>query len=192
MVSPLRVALFGWSLGFLAAGAWGLTQPANHRLATAMLVPAGIGTVLLLVLVLSDLVRNRGRHEWVDLEEVDGPEHIPVAHGMAAPAEAAAAGDVARAGAPTELEDAAAARIAALEVRLAAEQEELDELIHALAEADAAVLTPGGPASLTAEEMASAAELEPMLRQQVLDALVELVGDGDVLPELERLTAPGA
>jgi hypothetical protein len=210
MVRPPRVALFGWSLGFLAAGLWGLGQPANHRIASALLVPAGICTALLLILVLSDLVRHRDRHHWVDLEDVDGPEFIPVpratrptattATSDASPdavaddvpaASEAAAESAALAAARAAEEAATAARIAALEARLAAEQEDLDEMIHALAEADAALLTQGERVTLTPEEVASAAELEPVLRQQVLDALVELVGDGDILPELERLTAPG-
>ena len=200
MVSPLRVALFGWSLGFLAAGLLGLTQHANHRLATILLIPAGVGSALLLVLVLADVVRNRGHHDWVDLDDVDGPEHIPAppTAGVAASTAAVVCPDAPaiavtaaqEVAASLDADSAVAARIAALEDRLAAEQEQLDEMIHALAEADAAVLTEGHKTDLTDEEAAAAVELEPVLRQQVLDALVELVGNADMLPELESLTSP--
>lgn len=195
------MALFGWSLGFLAAGLLGLTQHANHRLATILLIPAGVGSALLLLLVLTDLVRNRGHHDWVDLDEVDGPEHIPSAHESTSTPSAAPARAIAGGPAPSSLaappagaaaaatQASTAARVAALEDRLAAEQQQLDEMIHAMAEADAAVLAGHDSRTLTDEEAAAAAELEPVLRQQVLDALVELVGDGDVLPQLESLTA---
>jgi hypothetical protein len=74
MARSLRVAILGFSIGFLLAGLWALTQSGNHRLASALFVPAGIGIMVLGVLLVVDARRDR---RWVDLGDVDGPEFIP-------------------------------------------------------------------------------------------------------------------
>jgi hypothetical protein len=185
MVRSLRLVLIGWSLGFVLAGLWGLTQPGDHRLASVLFVPAGIGIVGLGVVFVR---RALGGDRWVELHgDVAGPEFIRTQDAptwswpQAAPADPAAA--VAAA-------DAAAVRITALEARLALEQQELDQVIQALAETDPPALSDGDAATELQEVDATAAELEPLLRQEVLDTLVQLVGDKDVVREFESLTAP--
>lgn len=188
MARSLRMAILGWSLGFLVAGLWGLTQSGSHHLASALLVPAGVGlSVLVVLLVAGAAGEDHGAHTWVDLDEVDGPEHIPLPL-PAEPAVTAIAATSSTATESTGSED----RIALLEARLAAEQQQLDEMIHALAEADAAALA-GAPQTAPLVEDPQAIELEPVLRRQVIEALAELVGtgEGDLLGELSRLASPG-
>jgi hypothetical protein len=186
MVRSLRLVLIGWSLGFVLAGLWGFTQPGDHRLASVLFVPAGIGVVGLGVVF---VLKARRGDRWTELHDVAVPAFIPTQDAPtwswreadhAAPADPAAA--VAAA-------DAAAVRIAELEARLALEQQELDQVIQALAETDPPALSDGNGATEVQEVDASAAELEPLLRQEVLDTLVQLVGDKDVVREFESLTA---
>jgi hypothetical protein len=192
MARSLRVAILGFSCGFLLAGIWGLAQPGNHRLASMLFVPAGIGIAGLGVLVAIDAVRKR---RWTDLEDVDGAAFIPTYGASLWSAQHAAADPAAptpAAAAAAAAADAAAARIAELEARLAVEQQELDNVIHALDET--APLAPAVPATAPdhAERDSRAAEMEPLLRQEVLDTLVELVGrKADVYREFEALTTPG-
>ena len=180
MVRSLRLVLIGWSLGFLLAGLWGFTQPGDHRLASVLFVLAGIGVVGLgVVFVLKALRGDR----WTELHGVAGPEVISAQDAptwswpQVDPAAAVAAADV------------AAVRIAELEARLALEQQELDQVIHALAETEPPALSDGAGATELEEVDATAAELEPLLRQEVLDTLVQLVGDKNVVREFESLTA---
>ena len=175
MGRSLRVALLGWSMGFLVAGLWGLTQTGNPHLASALLAPAALGMAVLLVLVLVGAAHDHFGHRWVDLDEVDSEEHIPPAR----PSRAATVAAPRPVAAATPAGDDGSARIAALEERLAREQAELDQLLHALAEEDAEALEAGRQPSPVADAPVEpdAAALEPVLRQQVLDALVELVAN---------------
>ncbi len=187
MTRSLRVALLGWSLGFLVAGLWGLTQTTNHRLASALFVPAGAGLVVLGVLLVADVRRGR---RWMSLDDVDGPEFIPAGLGMVWSPDTATA-DLAAATA-TAAADAAAARIAELEARLALEQLELDNVMHVLAETDSVVPTAEESAPVLLAADPADAEMEPLLRQEVLETLVELVGrKEDVFHEFEALTTSG-
>lgn len=187
MTRSLRVALLGWSVGFLVAGLWGLSQPGNHRLASALFVPAGVGMVALGVFLVIGALRQR---RWTDLDDVDGPDLIPThgAHAWSSHTTGADVGDATTAAASAQ---AAATRIAELEARLALEQQQLDNVRHVLAAADALA---GSGADTSAQptevDLAAAAEIEPLLRQEVLDTLVELVGRKDVFREFEALTAP--
>ncbi|HEY2436088.1 MAG TPA: hypothetical protein VGH93_02840 [Solirubrobacteraceae bacterium] len=185
MTRVLRVALLGWSLGFLIAGLVGLTLPGNHPLASTFLVAAGAGTVLLGVLLVAGGLRA-GRRATID--DVDDVKVIatpapatPIPHEATAVEAAAAAAAAA--------ERAATARIAELEALLALEEQRLDEVIQALAAEDAVEtaddVAPG------AQAQSDAAAEEPVLRAQVVDTLVELIGEKDVIGELEVLTAPG-
>jgi hypothetical protein len=189
MVRSLRLVVIGWSLGFVLAGLWGLTQPGDHRLASVLFVPAGIGVVGLGVVF---VLRARRGDRWRELHGVAGPELSSAEDAPTwswpetAPANASDPADPAAAVAAA---DAAAARIAELEARLALEQQELDQVIHALAETDPPALSDGAGATELEEVDATAAELEPLLRQEVLDTLVQLVGDKDVVREFESLTA---
>jgi hypothetical protein len=191
MTRSLRVALLGWSLGFLVAGLWGLTQTVNHRLASALFVPAGAGLVVLGVLLVADARRGR---RWMSLDDVDGPEFIPAGLGMVWSPDKAAA-DVAAAAAAataTAAADAAAARIAELEARLALEQLELDNVMHVLAETESVVPTTEESAAVLRAVDPADAEMEPLLRHEVLETLVELVGrKEDVFREFEALTTSG-
>jgi hypothetical protein len=194
MARSLRVAILGLSIGFLLAGLLGLTQPGNHPLASALFVPAGIGIAVLGVLLVVDALRDR---RWMDLEDVDGPEFIPT---YGAPAwsarQAAADAAAARAPAAAAAADAAAARIAELEARLAIEEQELHNVVDALGETDPFASSAADSAPHLAEVDSDAAEMEPLLRQEVLETLIELVGrKEDVIREFEALTtsssAPG-
>jgi hypothetical protein len=189
MVRSLRLVVIGWSLGFVLAGLWGLTQPGDHRLASVLFVPAGIGIVGLGVVF---VLQARRGDRWTELHGVAGPE---LSSAQDAPTwswpETAPANpsDPADPAAAVAAADAAAARIAELEARLAVEQQELDQVIQALAETDPPALSDGAGATELEEVDATAAELEPLLRQEVLDTLVQLVGDKDVVREFESLTA---
>lgn len=188
MTRALRVALLGWSVGFFVAGLWGLSQPGNHRLASALFVPAGIGMVALGVFLVIGALRQR---RWTDLDDVDGPDLIPT-HGARAWSSHTAGADAADTATAAAAAQAASTRIAELEARLALEQQQLDNVRHVLAAADARAGTGADtPAQPTEIDLAAAAEMEPLLRQEVLDTLVELVGRKDVFSEFEALTAPG-
>ena len=194
MARSLRVAILGFSLGFLIAGLWGLTQPGNHQLASALFVPAGVGILLLGVFLVADVLRRR---RWMDLADVDGPEFIPTYGAPALAARQAATGAGpgrdASAAAAVAAADAAAARIAELEARLAIEEQELDNVVHALAEAGPLASSATDSAPQVANVESDAAETEPLLRQEVLETLVELVGrKEDVIREFEALTAAGS
>jgi hypothetical protein len=191
MTRSLRVAILGFSIGFLIAGLWGLTQPGNRGVASALFVPAGVGILVLGVFLLIDVRRHR---RWMDLKDVDGPEFIP-SYGPPAPLSWPAATDVppASALAATAAADAAAARIAELEARLAIEEQELDNVVQALGEADRGASSATDSSPALAEVDSDAAEREPLLRQEVLESLVELAGrKEDVLREFEALTTPGS
>ena len=194
MARSLRVTILGFSLGFLVAGLWGLTQPGNHGLASALLVPAGGGIVLLGGFLVVDMLRHR---RWMNLADVDGPDFIPTYGAPAAPArQAATCVAPASAAAAVAAADAAAARIAELEARLAIEEQELDNVVHALGEAGSFASPATDSPPQLADVDPDAAEMEPLLRQEVLETLVELVGrKEDVIREFEALTtaasAPG-
>jgi hypothetical protein len=181
MTRVLRVALLGWSLGFLIAGLVGLTLPGNHPLASTLLVAAGAGTVLLGVLLVAGGLRHGRR---VSVDDVDDVKFFATAapvpltpHEPAVEAAAAAA---------TAAERAATARIAELEALLALEEQRLDEVIHALAAEDE--VETAEHSALGAQTQSDAAAEEPVLRAQVVDTLVELIGEKDVVRELEILT----
>lgn len=191
MTRSLRVAILGFSIGFLIAGLWGLTQAGNDRLASALFVPAGVGILVLGVFLLIDVRRHR---HLMDLEDVDGPEFIPT-YGPPPPLAWPAATDTthASAAAATAATDAAAARIAELEARLAIEEQELDNVVHALGEADRVASAATDSSPTLAEVDSDAAEMEPLLRQEFLESLVGLAGrEEDVIREFEELTTTGS
>jgi hypothetical protein len=190
MARSLRVAILGFSVGFLLAGVWDLTQPGNHRLASALFVPAGVGILSLGVFVLVDSLRAR---RWVDLEDVDGPEFIPTHRAPAWPARPAVSDPLpVPAATAVAAADAAAVRIAELEARLAVEQQELENVVHALAETSPFAPSRAESALDLEEADSEAAGMEPLLRQEVLETLVELVGTKeDVIRQFEAMTAPG-
>jgi hypothetical protein len=194
MARSLRVAILGFSLGFLVAGLWGLTLPDNHQLASALFVAAGAGILVLGVFLVVDVLRHR---RWMNLADVDGPEFIPTYGGTALPSRQAAASathvSAASAAAAVAAADAAAARIAELEARLAIEELELDNVVHALDEAGHLASTATDSAPRLALVDSEVAEMEPLLRQEVLETLVELVGrKEDVIREFEALTSAGS
>jgi hypothetical protein len=159
----------------------GLALPGNHPLASTLLVAAGAGTVLLGVLLVAGGLRD-GRRVTVD--DVDDRFIAPAPPVTSTPHEPAVE---AAAAAATAAERAATARIAELEALLALEEQRLDEVIHALAAEDAVAsaedaAAPGVPAQ------PDAGVEEPVLRAQVVDTLVELIGEKDVVRELEILT----
>lgn len=194
MARSQRVAILGFSIGFLIAGLWGLTQPDNHQLASVLFVAAGAGILILGVFLVIDLVRHR---RWMNLADVDGPEFIPTYGAAALPARHAATGvapaSAASAAAAVAAADAAAARIAELEARLAIEEQELDNVVHALGEAGPVAPGSTDSAPVVADVDPVAAEMEPLLRQEVLETLIELVGrKEDVIREFEALTTSGS
>jgi hypothetical protein len=186
MTRPFAVALLGWSLGFLAAGLWGLTQTGNHRLAAMLFVPAGVGIVVLGIVLIVGALRDR---RWMSLDDVDRPEFIPGGHAPATSPATALAIATAEATAAAAAADAAAARIAELEARLALEQQQLDNVKHVLAETDSLAPVAVDGAVDPGEVDPAAVEMEPLLRQEVLETLVELVGTkADVVREFEAWT----
>jgi hypothetical protein len=191
MARSLRVAILGLSLGFLIAALWLLTQSGNDRLASALFVPAGAGILVLGVFLVVDVVRHS---RWMDLADVDGPEFIPTYGAAELPArQAATDAAAASAAAAVAAADAAAARIAELEARLAIEEQELDNVVHALGEADPFAFSATDRPPQLADVDSDAAGMEPLLRQEVLETLVELVGrKEDVIREFEALTTSGS
>ncbi|MDQ6846559.1 MAG: hypothetical protein M3019_03100 [Candidatus Dormibacteraeota bacterium] len=173
MGRSLGVVVVGWASGFLIALAWGATRANNPRLASALsgwAIAGMVVTALLLVwIAVSDRTDRRRAARESDRE-------LAV---VSAAAEAAAN------------ERRTAARIGRLEARLTREQEELDAAVASLGAAElASGHVRAGP--IDAVPDAEAAKLEPALRQEVLEAVAELVGrhpaqTAEVAGQLEAL-----
>ena len=116
----LGVVVVGWASGFLIAIAWGATRANNPRLASILSGWAIAGMAVTGLLLLSIALSDRGERRRAARESQQ----------RAASAEAAEAAATA--------ERRSAARIAALEARLAREQEELDATVASLAAAQLA------------------------------------------------------
>ncbi|MGH7723269.1 MAG: hypothetical protein ACRENL_10660 [Candidatus Dormibacteria bacterium] len=159
MGRSLGVVLIGGSCGFLLAVAAGTNRATNLQLASMLWAAAGLGAAILAVLLLVMAIGPR-----VARRRAAGP-----AAGVPSDPRAPAAR-------PVEVRaDRAAARIAALEARLALEQEQLDAAVQALAATDVAgaVAMPArGP-----EEGADAAsgDDEPALREEVIETFAAMV-----------------
>jgi hypothetical protein len=157
----LGVVVVGWASGFLLAIAWGATRANNPRLGSILSGWAIAGMVVTGVLLASIAVSNRAERRRAARADREQRE----AHSAVSAAAAARA-----------LEERSGARIAELEARLAREQEELDAAVASLA---ATELAETGHVSAGLVEPASdprAAELEPALRQEVVDTVAELLG----------------
>ncbi len=183
----LGVVVVGWGTGFLIALAWGATRVNNPRLTSVLSGWAIAGMVVIGVLLLSIVVRDRTEHLGETRTSADPPRitdeppratRKPRRPRAAAPHTTdqshAATARAARAAAAAEKRSAA--RIAELEARLAREQEELDAAVASLAATELAETghITGGMGDPDPDP--AAAELEPVLRQEVVDVVAELVG----------------
>ncbi len=160
MGRAVGVVIVGWTSGFLLAIAWGATRVSNARLASSLLAVAIAAVVLTAVLLVINAVRGRAARRR------PSPMIEPQADGTA----------VIGATAVSVFEQRAAARIAELEARLALEEAELDAAVASLAAAELASTDDMGQDPADAGADTEAAALEPVLRQQVLDTVAELVG----------------
>ena len=149
----LGVVVVGWASGFLIAIAWGATRANNPRLASTLSGWAIAGMVVTSLLLLSIAVSDRAERR----RDARAARRSRAAQRAATAARA--------------LEKRSAARIAELEARLAREQEQLDAAVASLA-------ATGQVSSGIVDPIpdAAAAELEPVLRQEVVDTVAQLVG----------------
>jgi hypothetical protein len=168
MGNSVERVILGWICGFLAALAWNASHAQNAQLAATFLTFALIGIAVLgLMLVAAGMRERAQRREEQARGGEDAEPPVPVAADVGA------------------LAEAGAARIAALEARLAVEQQELETTIEAMAAADAAAAQAG-------VELADPAT-DPQIREQVIDAVAGLVGSGkprranDVVRDVETL-----
>jgi hypothetical protein len=173
MLGGVRAAAIGWTCGFAVAELWNAVGGGDHQLGVALL-PWGIGGLVVMagLLALSGIrravIHQLGLREarrdaaWFARMLPAGPHGVGLS--------SLAGGGVATAAAA-----AGAARIALLEARLAQEQEALDAAMQAMAEQEAAAERPaqrlvvGGPVE-------NPAVAEPALRQELVNAMVELMG----------------
>lgn len=151
----------GWLAGFLIAIAWGATRANNPRLASSLSGWAIAGLVVTALLLISTAVSARARRRRV------AKEWRPQTQ-AAATADAAAAAEA-----------RTAALVAELEARLAQEQEELNAAVASLAATELAATGQLSQGVSDAVPEAGMAELEPVLRQEVLETVAELVGRGE-------------
>jgi hypothetical protein len=156
----LVVVVVGWASGFLIAIAWGATRANNPQLASILSGWAIGGMVvtglLLISIALSDLAERRRAGRSAARPEPQATS------------------------APTLTEARRAARIAQLEEHLAHEQQELDAAVASLAATghrSAGMVDPVPDPG--------AAALEPVLRQEVVDAVAQLVARTDPAQEAE-------
>jgi C4-dicarboxylate-specific signal transduction histidine kinase len=156
------VVTVGWGSGFLVAIAWGATRANNPRLASTLSGWAIAGMVVTGVLLVWIALSDRAERRRARKPEESQTE------ASVSPTTAAAAATVS--------EQRAAARIAELETRLAREQEELDAAAAALAATDLAATGHVSPGMVDAVPDPLAAELEPVLRQEVVETVAQLVG----------------
>ena len=172
MIGGVRAAAIGWSCGFAVAELWSAVSGGDHQLGLALL-PWGIGGLLAMAGLLALGGIRRGVIHQLGVREARRDaawfaRMLPTASpgvGLSTPA-----GGVATAAAA-----ASAARIALLEARLAQEQEALDAAMQAMAEQEAAAERPAQRvmAGVPAEDPAVA---EPALRQELVTAMVEMMG----------------
>ncbi|MDQ2961390.1 MAG: hypothetical protein M3R48_10145 [Candidatus Dormibacteraeota bacterium] len=167
MLRVVRAAAIGWACGFGVAVAWSAVSGGDRQLGSALLFD-GIGGLLVMAAVLAvAAVRTAVVHR----RSVREAERDAAWFARILPAGTDGAG-TAVATATAEL---GVARIALLEARLADEQASLDAAMRAMAEQDAAVEVTGR--RLMAEAPAeNPAVTEPVLRQELVTALVELMG----------------
>ncbi len=152
----------GWASGFLIAIAWGATRANNPRLASTLSGWAIAGMVVTGLLLLSIAVSDRSEARRATRTAARAQRETERAATEA-----------------RDLERRSAARLTALEARLAREQEELDAAIAFLAAAELAGTGHVGRSIVDLVPDPDAAQLEPMLRQEVVDAVAELVGKVD-------------
>jgi hypothetical protein len=182
MGRSVRVAILGWSSGFVVALLIGANRVSNPHARSALLVAALVGLALMAVLMVSVAVADHvERRRWAEEEALDDEETLDeFVHltARALPTTSLPLLDE-RASAVAAAAERTAATIAALEARLAVEQEELDAALEAMAAADLLGSAHAFTASTYEEVAIDAAAAEPVLRQQLLDTLVELVGRGE-------------
>lgn len=183
MARALRAAIVGWSTGFLIAVAWSGSRAHDPRM-TSTLIPWAGGGLLVMALLLvvvgvrEVLARRRlGRTQQADRADAEWfaqmrAPALPERQGSDAvePLQARVAAATA---------DAAAARIAILEARLALEQEHVEATLRVLAREElleAAMHRPG----------LVPADAEPLLRAELTDALAELLGSTGQVGEVSR------
>jgi C4-dicarboxylate-specific signal transduction histidine kinase len=155
------VVIVGWGSGFLVAVAWGATRANNPRLASTLSWWAIAGMVVTGLLLISIALSDRAERRRVARQE---QRQISTA-----------ATDTSATAAATVSEGRAAARIAELEARLAREQEELDAAVSSLAAAELAATGHVSPGTADAVPDPVAAVLEPVLRQEVVETVAQLM-----------------
>jgi C4-dicarboxylate-specific signal transduction histidine kinase len=155
----LGVVVVGWISGFMIAIAWGATRVNNPRLASALSGWAIAGMVITGLLLVSIAVSDRAERRRAERATQRWERETDTA-----------------AAAAKALEERSAARIAELEARLAREQEVLDAAVASLATAELAATGHVSAGLVEPVPDPAAAELEPVLRQEVVDAVAELVG----------------
>jgi hypothetical protein len=181
MGRSLGVVIVGWTSGFLIAIAWGASRANNPRLASILLGLVIAGVALVAFLLAFSALRGRAARrrpgpgwEWqADDTDVIGATDVAV------------------------VEQHAAARIAELEARLALEQAELDLALATLAATELA--SPGVVVQDPVDTLPDpgTVALEPVLRQQVLDTVAELVehaehgAEGELTVRLKELAEKG-
>lgn len=164
MERSLGGVILGWGCGFIIALAWGANRAHDPQLAAALLALGIVGLGVLATFLVSLSLSDRAARLRDEPEE-DATLAWP-----------AAASRTVRAGDAPALADVTAARIALLEGRLAVEQAELEAAIATVAAADAASVA-----------------AEPLLRKEVMETVVGLVGSAhlrqpdDIVRELEQL-----
>jgi C4-dicarboxylate-specific signal transduction histidine kinase len=156
------VVIVGWVSGFLVAVAWGATRANNPRLASTLSVWAIAGMVVTGLLLVSIALSDRAERRRV--AQAAERQTSMVTGAMTATTAA------------TVSEQRAAARIAELEARLAREQEELDAAAASLAASELAATGHLSPGIVDPVPNPMAAELEPVLRQEVVETVAQLVG----------------
>ncbi|MBJ7596449.1 MAG: hypothetical protein JF886_16605 [Candidatus Dormibacteraeota bacterium] len=158
MGRSLGVVVVGWASGFLIAIAWSAARANNLRLATTLSGWAIAGMVVTALLLVWIALTNRADRRRAARES---------------DREMAVVSPVAEAAAT---ERRTAARIGRIEARLAREQEELDAAVASLAAAELAATGHVHAGPVDAVPDAEAAKLEPILRQEVLETVADLVG----------------
>jgi hypothetical protein len=164
MERSLGGVILGWGCGFIIALAWGANRAHNPQLAADLLALGIVGLGVLAAFLVSLSLSDRAARPRDEREEDAA---------LAWPADASRTD---RAGNAPALADVTAARIALLEARLAVEQAELEAAIATVAAADAASVA-----------------AEPLLRAEVLETVVGLMGSAqlrqpdDIARELEHL-----
>jgi hypothetical protein len=153
----LGVVVVGWASGFLIAIAWGATRANNPQLASTLSGWAIAGMLVTGTLLVSIAVSDRAERRGAD-------------RAARRQRETESAATAAKA-----LEERSAARIAELEARLADEQEELNAAVASLATAELAGTGHVSAGIVEPVHDPADAELEPLLRQEVVDAVAELV-----------------